>query len=357
MTTTTTSILHRTVRLGAGFLIAGAVLTACGDPDEQVSSGPGVASAAAPEAAYVSPDQVDREAMLALRNDRPPRSSTAAPSSTCRRPSHERPSRAGRPTPPSTAAPSSTSPRPSLGGRSPSPRRPTSRPSRQTARRCSRSATPWRPLMPSSGMPRSAVLGHRLRRRPRTARAGRAHLSPPVRRCARALGTVGQRKLSHRRRCGGSRRASPSADHASGGAAWRGAILAPVRHPHATKEPGPTGPGSFAYRRPLASARDREGQSCSSSELPPHHDPSWRGLGDAREPALGEATLLSDEVVRDLRVVVGDRTPSIAIAPYLLRRLDPASMRAAVTPFRRWPTRTKKHGSSQTSSSSRDRGP
>ena len=68
MTTTTTSILHRTVRLSAGFLIAGAVLTACGDPDHQVSSGPGAASAAAPAAAYVSPDQLDREAMLALRD-------------------------------------------------------------------------------------------------------------------------------------------------------------------------------------------------------------------------------------------------------------------------------------------------
>ncbi len=68
MTTTTTSILHRTVRLSAGLLIAGAVLTACGDPDHQVSSGPGAASAAAPAAAYVSPDQLDREAMLAVRN-------------------------------------------------------------------------------------------------------------------------------------------------------------------------------------------------------------------------------------------------------------------------------------------------
>ena len=68
MTTTTTSIFHRTVRLGAGFLIAGAVLTACGETDDQVSSGPGAASAAAPEAAYVSPEQADRAAMLALRN-------------------------------------------------------------------------------------------------------------------------------------------------------------------------------------------------------------------------------------------------------------------------------------------------
>ena len=148
MTTTTTSILHRTVRLGAGFLIAGAVLTACGDPDDQVSSGPGVASAAAPEAAYVSPEQLDHEAMLALRNA--PRSSTAAPSSTCRRPSHERPSRAGRPTPPSTAAPSSTSPRPSLAPR---------RASSAMAPPTHSSGTPWASAPQPTGPPMRSSTG------------------------------------------------------------------------------------------------------------------------------------------------------------------------------------------------------
>ena len=66
MTINPTSVRHRTVRLSVG-LIAVATLAACGN-SAQVSSGPGVASAAAPEAAYVSPEQADRAATLAIRN-------------------------------------------------------------------------------------------------------------------------------------------------------------------------------------------------------------------------------------------------------------------------------------------------
>jgi hypothetical protein len=67
MTITTTSTFKRTARLGLCFLIGAGALTACGDPDDTVAVGAGVGSSS-PAAAYVSPDQADRAAMLAVRN-------------------------------------------------------------------------------------------------------------------------------------------------------------------------------------------------------------------------------------------------------------------------------------------------
>jgi hypothetical protein len=69
MTISMNPTFRRTARLGACFLMGAAVLTACGD-DAQVATAPGVASsppAVTPGAAYVSPEQADREALLAVR--------------------------------------------------------------------------------------------------------------------------------------------------------------------------------------------------------------------------------------------------------------------------------------------------
>ena len=70
MTITSKSAIHRTARFGVGFLMGAAVLAACGESPDQVASIAPVDAKVAPAAPYVSPDQADRAAMLAVRAEK-----------------------------------------------------------------------------------------------------------------------------------------------------------------------------------------------------------------------------------------------------------------------------------------------
>ena len=70
MTIISTSAIHRTARLGVGFLMGAAVLAACGESPDQVASIAPVDAKVAPAAPYVSPEQADRAAMLAVRAEK-----------------------------------------------------------------------------------------------------------------------------------------------------------------------------------------------------------------------------------------------------------------------------------------------
>ena len=67
MTIISTSAIHRTACLGVGFLMGAAVLAACGESPDQVATLAPVDAKVAPAAPYVSPEQSDRAAMLAVR--------------------------------------------------------------------------------------------------------------------------------------------------------------------------------------------------------------------------------------------------------------------------------------------------
>jgi hypothetical protein len=71
MNTNPTSTFHRTARLGVCFLIGAAALTACGEADNPVTAGPVSAQPSASVAkAYVSPEQADRAAILAVQAEK-----------------------------------------------------------------------------------------------------------------------------------------------------------------------------------------------------------------------------------------------------------------------------------------------
>jgi len=70
MSIISTSAIHRTARLGVGFLMGAAVLVACGESPDQVATIAPVDAKVAPAAPYVSPDQADRAAMLAVRAEK-----------------------------------------------------------------------------------------------------------------------------------------------------------------------------------------------------------------------------------------------------------------------------------------------
>ena len=55
--------LHRTALLGASFLMGAVALTACGEGSDDVAT----ISARTPAVAYVSPEQADHEALLAVQ--------------------------------------------------------------------------------------------------------------------------------------------------------------------------------------------------------------------------------------------------------------------------------------------------
>ena len=70
MSIISTSAIHRTACLGVGFLMGAAVLAACGESPDQVATLAPVDAKVAPAAPYVSPDQADRAAMLAVRAEK-----------------------------------------------------------------------------------------------------------------------------------------------------------------------------------------------------------------------------------------------------------------------------------------------
>jgi hypothetical protein len=70
MSIISTSSIHRTARLGVGFLMGAVVLVACGESPDQVATIAPVDAKVAPAAPYVSPDQADRAAMLAVRAEK-----------------------------------------------------------------------------------------------------------------------------------------------------------------------------------------------------------------------------------------------------------------------------------------------
>ena len=70
MNITSTSAIHRTAALGVGLLMGAAVLVACGESPDQVATIAPVDAKVAPAAPYVSPDQADRAAMLAVRAEK-----------------------------------------------------------------------------------------------------------------------------------------------------------------------------------------------------------------------------------------------------------------------------------------------
>ena len=70
MSIISTSSIHRTARLGVGFLMGAVVLVACGESPDEVATIAPVDAKVAPAAPYVSPDQADRAAMLAVRAEK-----------------------------------------------------------------------------------------------------------------------------------------------------------------------------------------------------------------------------------------------------------------------------------------------